>query len=152
MIDKWLEQVLLLEKTKAEMSAQDIMRQKLDKQILYYAPIGATLDRKSRHIGFIEGNYMEMLRALNAARLRQRNLQMSTATLRVLNPPMFPMNAQPTNRLMILLGAIVGICPDIPLYCALLLRRRIARPYTTRPNAFGAYYQDSCHGMLPEGE
>ena len=105
MIAKWLDQVLLLEKTKAEMSAQDIMRQKLDRQILYYAPIGATLDRKGRHISFIEGNYMEMLKALNNARLRQRNLQMTTAKLRVLNPPMFPMNAQPTNRMMILLGA-----------------------------------------------
>ena len=107
MISKWLDQVLLLEKTKAHESAQDIMRQKLDKQILYYAPIGATLGRKDRHIGFIEGNYMEMLRALNAARLRQKNLQMTTATLRVLNPPMFPMNAQPTNRMMILLGAFM---------------------------------------------
>ena len=107
MISRWLDQVLLLEKTKAELSAQDIMRQKLDKQILYYAPIGATLTRKDRHISFIEGNYMEMLRALNAARLRQKNLQMTTATLRVLNPPMFPMNAQPTNRLMILLGAFL---------------------------------------------
>ncbi len=107
MISRWLEQVLLLEKTKAEMSAQDIMRAKLDKQILYYAPIGATLDRKDRHISFIEGNYMEMLKALNAARLRQRNLQMTTAKLRVLNPPMFPMNAQPTNRMMILLGAFM---------------------------------------------
>ena len=107
MISRWLEQVLILEKTKAEMSAQDIMRQKLDQELLYYAPIGATISRKDRHIGFIEGNYMEMLRALNAARLRQRNLQMSTATLRVLNPPMFPMNAQPTNRLMILLGAFM---------------------------------------------
>ena len=107
MISRWLDQVLLLEKTKAEMSTQDIFRQKLDKQILYYAPIGATLGRKERHIGFIEGNYMEMLKALNAARLRQKNLQMTTATLRVLNPPLFPMNAQPTNRLMILLGAFL---------------------------------------------
>ena len=107
MISRWLEQVLLLEKTKAELSAQDIMRAKLDKEILYYAPIGATIARKDRHIGFIEGNYMEMLRALNSARLRQKNLQMTTATLRVLNPPMFPMNAQPTNRMMILLGAFL---------------------------------------------
>ena len=107
MINRWLEQVLLLEKTKAHESAQDIMRQKLDKEILYYAPIGATIARKDRHISFIEGNYMEMLKALNAARLRQKNLQMTTATLRVLNPPMFPMNAQPTNRMMILLGAFM---------------------------------------------
>ena len=107
MLARWLEQLLLLEKTKAEMTATDIMKNSLDRQYLFYAPIGATLDRKDRHIGFIEGNYMEMLRALNAARLRQRNLQMSTATLRVLNPPMFPLNAQPTNRLMILLGAFM---------------------------------------------
>ena len=107
MISRWLEQGLLLEKTKAHESAQDIMRQKLDKEILYYAPIGATIARKDRHISFIEGNYMEMLKALNAARLRQKNLQMTTATLRVLNPPMFPMNAQPTNRMMILLGVFM---------------------------------------------
>ena len=107
MINKWLDQVLLLEKTKAELGTQDIFRAKIDKQMLYYAPIGATIARKDRHIGFIEGNYMEMLKALNAARLRQKNLQMTTATLRVLNPPMFPMNAQPTNRLMILLGAFL---------------------------------------------
>ncbi len=107
MISKWLDQILLLEKTKAEMTATDIMKQNLDKQYIFYAPIGATLARKDRHIGFIEGNYMSMLGALNSARLRQQNLKMSTATLRVLNPPMFPLNAQPTNRIMILLGAFM---------------------------------------------
>ena len=107
MISRWLEQVLLLEKTKAELASPEIMRANIDRQFLYYAPIGATLGRKDRHIGFIEGNYMEMLRALNSARLRQKNLQMTTATLRVLNPPLFPMNAQPTNRMMILLGAFM---------------------------------------------
>ena len=107
MIGRWLDQVLLLEQTKAEVKAQNKMRDDLDRQILYYAPIGATISRKDRHISFIEGNYMEMLKALNSARLRQKNLQMTTATLRVLNPPMYPMNAQPTNRLMVLLGAFM---------------------------------------------
>ena len=105
MLEKWLEQVLVSEETKARLSAQDIMRQNIDRQFLFFAPIGATLGRKDRHIGFVESNYMEMLKALNAARLRQRNLQMTTATLRVLNPPLFPLNALPTNRMMILLGA-----------------------------------------------
>ena len=107
LIDRWLEQVILLEKTKAELSAMDIMQQNIDQQFIFFSPIGATLDRKDRHIGFIEGNYMEMLKALNSARLRQRNLQMSTAVLRVLNPPMFPLNAQPTNRMMTLLSAFM---------------------------------------------
>ncbi len=107
LINQWLEQVILSEKTKAEINAQDIMRQYLDTQYEKFSPIGATIDRKNRHISFIEGNYMEMLRALNSARLRQRNLQMSTASLSILNPPMFPLNAQSTNRMMILLGAFM---------------------------------------------
>ena len=107
MISRWLEQLLLLEKTKAQMTATDIMKENIDRQYLFYAPIGATLDRKARHIGFIEANYMSMLNSLNSARLRQRNLQMSTASLKVLNPPMFPLNAQPTNRSMILLGSLM---------------------------------------------
>jgi capsular polysaccharide biosynthesis protein len=149
MIDKWLEQVLLLEKTKAEMSAQDIMRAKLDKQILYYAPIGATIDRKARHIGFIEGNYMEMLKALNAARLRQRNLQMSTATLRVLNPPLFPMNAQPTNRMMILLGAFALTFVFTALYFFIIelldrtLRDRMRSELITKIPVMGCFPKES---------
>jgi hypothetical protein len=149
MISRWLEQVLLLEKTKAEMSAQDIMRQKIDRQILYYAPIGATLGRKDRHIGFIEANYMEMLRALNSARLRQRNLQMTTAKLRVLNPPMFPMNAQPTNRMMILLGAFLLTFALTALYFFIIelldrtLRDRMRSERITKVPVMGCFPKES---------
>ncbi|MBO5185458.1 MAG: hypothetical protein J6B91_00150 [Prevotella sp.] len=149
MLTKWLDQVLLLEKTKAQMTAQDIMRQKLDQQILYFAPIGATLDRKDRHIGFIESNYMEMLKSLNAARLRQRNLQMTTATLRVLNPPMFPLNAQPTNRLMILLGAFLLTFLMTTMYFFIIelldrtLRDRMRSERITKIPVMGCYPKES---------
>jgi len=149
MIDKWLEQVLLLEKTKAHESAQDVMRQKLDKEMLYYAPIGATIGRKERHIGFIEGNYMEMLKALNAARLRQKNLQMTTATLRVLNPPMFPMNAQPTNRMMILLGAFMLTFALTAMYFFIIelldrtLRDRMRSERITKIPVMGCFPKES---------
>ena len=149
MISKWLEQVIKLEETKARMSAQDIMRQQLDKDILYYAPIGATLSRKDRHISFIEGNYMEMLRALNSARLRQRNLQMTTATLRVLNPPMFPMNAQPTNRMMILLGAFLVAFLFTAMYFFIIelldrtLRDRMRAERITKIPVMGCFPKES---------
>ncbi len=149
MLGRWLEQILLLEKTKAEMTATDIMKQSLDKQYLFYAPIGATLDRKARHIGFIEGNYMEMLKSLNAARMRQRNLQMSTATLRVLNPPMFPLNAQPTNRLMILLGAFLLTFMLTALYFLIIelldrtLRDRMRSERITKVPVMGCFPKES---------
>ena len=149
MLSRWLEQLLLLEKTKAEGTATDIMKESLDKQYLYYAPIGATLDRKDRHISFIEGNYMEMLKALNAARLRQKNLQMSTATLRVLNPPMFPLNAQPTNRMMILLGAFMLTFMLTALYFLLIemldrtLRDRMRSERITKIPVMGCFPKES---------
>ena len=149
MIARWLDQVLLLEKTKAELNTQDVRRQKIDKEMLYYAPIGATIARKDRHIGFIEGNYMEMLKALNAARLRQKNLQMSTATLRVLNPPMFPMNAQPTNRMMILLGAFLLTFIMTALYFFIIelldrtLRDRMRSERITKIPVMGCYPKES---------
>ena len=149
MLSRWLEQLLLLEKTKAEMTATDIMKQSLDKQYYFYAPIGATLDRKARHIGFIEGNYMEMLKALNSARLRQRNLQMSTASLRVLNPPMFPLNAQPTNRIMILLGAFMLTFMLTALWFLIIemldrtLRDRMRSERITQIPVMGCYPKES---------
>ena len=105
LVDKWLDAKLTMVKVEAQNGEMDVMRDRLDKQFLYFSPIGATINRKERHIGFIEANYMEMLKALNAARLRQKNLQMTTATLKVLNPPLFPLNSLPTNRLVILLAA-----------------------------------------------
>jgi len=149
MIQRWLEQVLILEETKARMTAQDVMRQRIDKEMLYYAPIGATLNRKDRHIGFIESNYMEMLKALNAARLRQRNLQMTTATLRVLNPPMFPMNAQPTNRMMILLGAFALTFALTAMYFFIIelldrtLRDRMRSERITKIPVMGCFPKES---------
>ena len=148
-LSRWLEQLLLLERTKAEMTATDIMKQNLDRQYLFYAPIGATLDRKARHIGFIEGNYMEMLKALNAARLRQRNLQMTTASLRVLNPPMFPLNAQPTNRIMILLGAFLLTFMLTALWFLIIemldrtLRDRMRSERITKIPVMGCYPKES---------
>ena len=149
MLGRWLEQLLLLEKTKAEMTATDIMKNNLDQQYLFYAPIGATLDRKARHIGFIEANYIEMLKSLNAARLRQRNLQMSTATLRVLNPPMFPLNAQPTNRMMILLGAFILTFMLTALWFFIIelldrtLRDRMRSERITQVPVMGCYPKES---------
>ena len=120
LLNKWLDQKILAEETKARLSAQDIMRQNIDRQFLYFSPIGATLGRKDRHINFVESNYMSMLSALNAARLRQKNLQMTTATLRVLNPPLFPLNALPTNRMMILLGSYLAAFFLVAVYFFLI--------------------------------
>ncbi|MCI7257338.1 MAG: hypothetical protein MR559_08525 [Prevotella sp.] len=149
LLDKWLDQKILAEETKARLSAQDIMRQNIDRQFLYFSPIGATLGRKDRHINFVESNYMSMLGALNAARLRQKNLQMTTATLRVLNPPLFPLNALPTNRMMILLGSYLATFFFVAVYFFLIelldrtLRDRMRSERITKIPVLGCYPKES---------
>lgn len=90
-------------KDKAQMDTRDIMREKIDRDFLYFSPIGATLGRKERHIGFVESNYMSTMGALNAAILRQKNLEMTSASLKIMNPPLFPLTSSPTNARMIIL-------------------------------------------------
>ena len=108
LVNQWLEQVVLREKTLAQIQARDIMREKLDRDFLYFSPIGAIINRKERNINFVEGNYMSILGALNQAILRQKNLEMTAATLKVMNPPLFPLTSSPTARRMILLATLLG--------------------------------------------
>lgn len=108
LVNQWLEQVVLREKTLAQIQARDIMREKLDRDFLYFSPIGAIINRKERNIEFVEGNYMSILGALNQAILRQKNLEMTAATLKVMNPPLFPLTSSPTARRMILLTTLLG--------------------------------------------
>lgn len=149
LLDLWLTAVMKQEGTMAEMQAMDVMRNKLQNDFLYFSPIGATLGRKERHIGFIEANYMEMLKALNAARLRQRNLQLSTATLRVLNPPMFPLNSAPSNRLMVLLVAFFATFALVALFFYIIelldrtLRDRMRTERLTKTPVMGCYPKES---------
>ena len=109
LVTQWLEQVVIREKTLAQIQARDIMREKLDRDFLYFSPIGAIINRKERNIGFVEGNYMSTLNALNQAILRQKNLEMTSASLKVMNPPLFPLTSSPTARRMIILAAMLGI-------------------------------------------
>ena len=149
LIDRWLQQVLLLEETNAQLNAMDIMRDNIDRQYRKYSPIGATIERKNRHIGFIESNYIEMLRALNAARLRQRNLQMSTATLNIVNPPAFPMNPQASGRMMYLLGAFLLTFIFTALYFFIIemldrtLRDRMRSERITKIPVMGCFPKES---------
>lgn len=109
LVTPWLEQVVLREKTLAQIEARDIMRAKLDEDFLYFSPIGAILNRKERNISFVESNYMSIMGALNQAILRQKNLEMTAATLKVMNPPLFPLNSSANNARMIILASILGV-------------------------------------------
>ncbi|WP_321426558.1 exopolysaccharide biosynthesis protein [uncultured Bacteroides sp.] len=107
-LQQWFEQMLNLEKADAKLKLMESRKGLIDDKYIFFSPIGNTLKRMDRDIGFTENNYMSMLNSLNAARLRQKNLQMTSATLRVINPPVYPLAAESTNRKSIIMTVFFG--------------------------------------------
>lgn len=107
-IEQWLEQTLLFEKAKAELQIVQEARRELNNRYVFFAPVGTTIKQKERSINFTERSYLTVLQSYNEALLRKKNLEMTSATLKVLNEPTFPIGANSTNRKQIIIGACVG--------------------------------------------
>lgn len=107
-VEQWLDQTLLYEKAKAELQIVTRSRNNLNERYAFFAPVGTTIKRKERVINFTEQNYLTVLHSYNEALMRKKNLEMTSATLKVLNPPAFPISAQSTNKKKIVMMACAG--------------------------------------------
>ena len=104
-VEQWLNKLLIVEQTKAELRVMESRKSALDQKYDFFSPIGSTLKRKDRKVSINEQQFFANLTALNAARLREKNVQLTSATLKVVSPAGFPMNAQPTGRRKLILMA-----------------------------------------------
>lgn len=107
-IEQWLEQTLLFEKAKAELQIVQEARRELNNRYVFFAPVGTTIKQKERSINFTERSYLTVLQSYNEALLRKKNLEMTSATLKVLNEPTFPIASNSTNRKQIVIAACIG--------------------------------------------
>ena len=107
-VSQWLDQVLLYEKAKSDLQVIQKNRRELNNKYEFFAPVGSTIKRKERNINFTEQNYLSVLKSYNDALMRKKNLEMTSATLKVLNPPAFPIQSQPTKRKTIVIVAFLG--------------------------------------------
>lgn len=108
LLDEWLNNALSYEEAKASLVV--LSRRKMDFVRTYqrFAPLGAMLKRIEREITVAEQSYLELLRSLNLAKMRQQNLQMAT-NIRIVDPPYFPLNAQASKaRFLVPAAAIIG--------------------------------------------
>lgn len=108
LLDEWLKNALIYEEAKASLVV--LSRRKMDFVRTYqrFAPLGAMLKRIEREITVAEQSYLELLRSLNLAKMRQQNLQMAT-NIRIVDPPYFPLNAQASKaRFLVPAAAMIG--------------------------------------------
>lgn len=101
LVEQWMSEVLRFEQAKAEREVLDEQKREIGKQYAFYSPVGSTIKRKEREINFTEQSYLSLLQSLNEARMKQKNLQMNSATLKVLSEPSLPISADRPRRAMV---------------------------------------------------
>lgn len=107
-VEQWLDQTLAYEKAKAELDIVKKSRVDLNDKYQFYAPVGTTIKRKERVINFSEQSYLTNLASYNEALMRKKNLEMTSAALKVLNPPAYPISPEGTSRRKIVYMAFLG--------------------------------------------
>ncbi len=109
LLEEWLTNALIYEEAKASLVV--LSRRKMDFVRTYqrFAPLGAMLKRIEREITVAEQSYLELLRSLNLALMRQQNLAMAT-NIRIIDPPFFPLSARPSNaKLLVIAAFLIGL-------------------------------------------
>ena len=66
------------------------------------------VNRKERAVGLAEDTYREVLRGLSEARLRLKNIEMSTSNLQIITPPEYPLTDNGRKRLLYIIAAFAG--------------------------------------------
>lgn len=104
----WLTELISNEKSKADLNVINKARENLNEKYIFFAPVGSTIKRKERNINFTEANYLSLLKSYDDALMRKKNLEMTSATLKVLNPPSYPLTPLGGARKKIVMGACAG--------------------------------------------
>lgn len=108
MVNKWLLELIKNEKAKAELKVLKERKEQFVEQYKSYSPVGAEINKREREIRVLEKSYLEILHGLNVAKLKQKNLQLSSATLDVVSPASFPLKSDKSRRMILLLAAFFG--------------------------------------------
>lgn len=95
---QWLDAILTQSRSKAELEVLKHNKDELVLEFERFSPVGSSLKRQNRDIEFSEKNYLSNLNALNDARLRQKNLQLSSATFKILTPPTVAVSPERTKN------------------------------------------------------
>lgn len=108
LLQEWLDNTIAQEEAKAALVV--LARRKLDFVRTYqkFAPLGAMLKRIEREIKVAEASYLELLRSLNLAKMKQQNEEMST-NIKIVDEPFFPITANPSRtKILVLAAAVFG--------------------------------------------
>lgn len=108
LVAEWLNQTLIQIKAKADMKILDQRKETFAEQYRDYSPIGTRISQQEREIHVVEQSYLEVLHALNMAKMKQKNLQLTSATLNTISEPTYPLFSDKGRRMLLIIAAFIG--------------------------------------------
>ena len=107
-VGQWLMEVIKNTKVKAELSVLDERRNDFNKQYETFSPIGTQLKRKEREIQITEQAYLDAMHGLNLALQKQKNIQLTSASLTTITPPSYPLFSDGSKRSLFVVASFIG--------------------------------------------
>lgn len=107
LFEEWVDALVAVDKGKARLKVMDEVRRDYQRFYNQFAPLGSGLNRLEREVSVAEREYLEILHSLNMSKLRERNLEFSSK-LRIMDSPIFPLKANPSKRLILVIGSLLA--------------------------------------------
>lgn len=108
LVSRWLEELIKSTRTKAELDVMNNRREEFIEEYKMFSPVGTQLNRREREIRITEQSYLEILHALNLAKLKQKNIQLSSSNLNTISPPTFPLTTDRGKRMLFTIASFLG--------------------------------------------
>lgn len=108
LVDEWLAQTIINIKAKAELKILEERKNNFTEQYKTYSPVGTQIKRQEREIHITEESYLQVLDALNMAKMKQKNLQLTSASLNTISEPTYPLFSDKSKRMLLIIAAFIG--------------------------------------------
>lgn len=115
----WFSNVVDYEQNKAQLPVLEERAKKIDEMVKVYAPLEPIVKKKEREISLAEKQYLEVLTNLNAAKLKDKNADITSGAIKVLDEPSFPFSPMPDkSKIMGLIAALAMVILLLAVFIA----------------------------------
>lgn len=108
LVQEWLNQTLIQAKAQADLKVLNERKNDFADQYKNYSPIGTRINQQEREIHVTEQSYLEVLHALNMAKMKQKNLQLTSSNLNTISDVSYPLFSDKGKRFLLVVAAFIG--------------------------------------------
>ena len=108
LVQEWLNQTLIQAKAQADLKVLNERKNDFADQYKNYSPIGTRINQQEREIHVTEQSYLEVLHALNMAKTKQKNLQLTSSNLNTISDASYPLFSDKGKRFLLVIAAFIG--------------------------------------------